>query len=51
MKWYKLQTCASLGEVLGIKPDGPGPNLERFGGTPYAYISHSIWYTLKNPGY
>jgi RHS repeat-associated protein len=29
------------------KPDGPGPNLERFGGTPYHYITRERTYFFK----
>ena len=39
---------------LGIKryqPDGLGPNLERFGGTPYRYLTTTEVYKFKNPGY
>jgi RHS repeat-associated protein len=34
-----------------FKPDGLGPNLERFNGTPYAFRSVKGWSTFKNPGY
>ena len=33
------------------KPDGLGPNLERFGGTPYRYIPQTVSYIRNNPGY
>lgn len=39
---------------LGVpfcKPDGLGPNLERFGGTPYMYIPSIFKITYPNPGY
>ncbi|MFV0345982.1 MAG: RHS repeat domain-containing protein, partial [Bacteroidales bacterium] len=39
-----------LGGWLGIdkyKPDGPGPNLERFGGTPYPYKTRERTYFFK----
>ena len=39
---------------LGIgrfQPDGRGPNLERAGGTPYAYNTATRSYTFRNPGY
>lgn len=39
-----------LGEPL-FQPDGPGPNLERFGGTPYPYNPVRGTYTFPNPGY
>jgi hypothetical protein len=32
-------------------PDGLGPNLERFGGTPFAYNPIKRSFTFKNPGY
>jgi len=34
-----------------FQPDGPGPNLEMFGGTPYPYIPIRGTYTFPNPGY
>ncbi len=39
---------------MGFKkyqPDGPGPNLERMGGTPYAYVPVTVTSTFPNPGY
>lgn len=39
---------------LGIpmfQPDGMGPNLERFGGTPYPYVPVKGTYDFPNPGY
>jgi hypothetical protein len=39
-----------FGEPL-FQPDGPGPNLERFGGTPYPYNPVRGTYTFPNPGY
>lgn len=30
-----------------FKPDGPGPNLERLGGTPYEYIPTVVIVPLK----
>jgi hypothetical protein len=32
-------------------PDGPGPNLERFGGTPYYYNPVKFVILFPNPGY
>jgi len=32
-------------------PDGPGPNLERFGGIPYPFIPEQRIYYVPNPGY
>lgn len=43
-----------LGDWLNIprfKPDGLGPNLERFGGTPYRYIPSTVIFRFQNPGY
>lgn len=34
-----------------FQPDGPGPNLERFGGTPYHYNTATRSFTFTNPGY
>ncbi len=34
-----------------LQPDGLGPNLERFGGTPYMYIPSTFKITYPNPGY
>ena len=39
---------------LGVKSetaDGPGPNLERFGGVPYYYRPVTVKYKFPNPGY
>jgi hypothetical protein len=39
---------------LGIgryQPDGMGPNLERFGGSPYHYNTATRAFTFANPGY
>ncbi|MBK9448538.1 MAG: hypothetical protein IPN95_03840 [Bacteroidetes bacterium] len=33
------------------QPDGMGPNLERFGGTPYRYNTATRSFTFQNPGY
>ncbi len=39
-------------EYFGMqKPDGLGPNLERFGGTPYRYIPQQAIWTIPDPGY
>ena len=39
-------------EKVGISsPDGPGPNLEMFGGRPFPYIPRTIEYQFVNPGY
>ena len=36
----------------GIEPpDGPGPNLERFGGTPYYFAPIQLDFYFTNPGY
>ncbi|MFL0091697.1 hypothetical protein, partial [Tenacibaculum maritimum] len=43
-------TLGRLG-VESFKPDGLGPNLERFGGIPYRYLPQTISYKAKNPGY
>lgn len=41
-----------IDEKLGVqKADGLGPNLERFGGTPYKYIPQYKIYNFTNPGY
>ncbi len=34
-----------------FQPDGKGPNLERFGGTPYDYNTATRSFTFANPGY
>jgi len=34
-----------------FRPDQLGPNLERFGGTPYPYIPTIIHFPFPNPGY
>eukprot|EP00039_Didymoeca_costata_P028263 m.20519 g.20519 ORF g.20519 m.20519 type:complete len:135 (+) comp6866_c0_seq1:303-707(+) len=42
----------TLGKYMPrFKPDGPGPNLERKGGTPYPYIPETKYFIFKNPGY
>ncbi|MFN8395379.1 MAG: hypothetical protein U0176_12115 [Bacteroidia bacterium] len=33
------------------QPDGMGPNLERFGGSPYHYNVATRSFTFRNPGY
>ena len=38
-------------EAFQAKPDGMGPNLERFGGTPYRYNTATRSFTFQNPGY
>ncbi|MFL0106899.1 RHS repeat domain-containing protein [Tenacibaculum maritimum] len=43
-------TLGRLG-VESFRPDGLGPNLERFGGIPYRYLPQTISYKAKNPGY
>jgi len=37
--------------IRKFQPDGLGPNLERFGGTPYPYIPVFKEYKFNNPGY
>ncbi|MEO1614975.1 MAG: hypothetical protein AAFV88_03945 [Planctomycetota bacterium] len=34
-----------------FQPDGPGPNLERLGGTPFAYNRTKRSFAFTNPGY
>jgi RHS repeat-associated protein len=43
-------TLGRLG-FRSFQPDGIGPNLEWFGGTPYPYIPSTITYTFPDPGY
>jgi RHS repeat-associated protein len=44
------KTLGTIGVSIA-KPDGLGPNLERFGGTPFPYIPVKVTANFKNPGY
>ncbi|MFV0249306.1 MAG: hypothetical protein ACK5H1_10180 [Tenacibaculum sp.] len=43
-------TLGKLG-LSSYKPDGLGPNLEKFGGIPYRYNVQTVSYIKKDPGY
>ena len=42
-------TPAWLFDMPAAVPDGKGPNLERFGGTPYDFIPETIQFTFPTP--
>ena len=44
---YTLGKIPYVRDWTGTKPDGPGPNLERFGGTPYHYKTRERTFFFK----